>query len=211
MTPASRARRTQTERRAETERRLLEATMTIIAEHGVHAVTAAAVGEAAGYSRGIVHHQFGTRQALLTVVAKTVQSRFDPNPDKRDGREHVLTLVARYLTSLRSEPQDIRVFLRLMTAAISGEEPGLQAVFVQRDEHFRQHVAEALADGERSVDPCRRPPHGDRCCDRRATARHRAAVDTRPGFHRARHATHRGRAAHRHGPPTLRVTCRRET
>jgi AcrR family transcriptional regulator len=123
--------------------------MTIIAERGVHAVTAAAVGEAAGYSRGIVNHQFGTRQALLTVVAKTVQSRFDPNPEKRDGREHVLTLVARYLTSLRSEPQDIRVFLRLMTAAISGEEPGLQAVFVQRDEHFRQHVAEALAGGQR--------------------------------------------------------------
>lgn len=61
----------------------------------------------------------------------------------------MLSLVARYLSSLRSEPQDICVFLRLWTAAISGEEPGLQAVFVQRDKHFRQHVAEALADGQR--------------------------------------------------------------
>jgi AcrR family transcriptional regulator len=148
MTPASPTHRTQAERRAKTERRVLEATMTIIAEHGVHAVTAASVGEAAGYSRGIVNHQFGTRQALLAVVAKTVQSRFDPDPDGRHGREHVLTLVARYLSSLESEPRDIRVFLRLMTAAISGEEPGLQAVFVQRDEHFRQHLAVALADGQ---------------------------------------------------------------
>jgi hypothetical protein len=52
MTSARRTHRTQAERRAETERRVLEATMTIIAEHGVHAVTAASVGEAAGYSPG---------------------------------------------------------------------------------------------------------------------------------------------------------------
>lgn len=124
--------------------------MAIIAEHGVQAVTAASVGEAAGYSRGIVNHQFGTRQALLAAVAETVQSRFDPNTAGRHGREHVLSLLGGYLSSLRREPRDIRVFLRLLSAAISGEEQGLQAVFVERDEHFRQHVAAALADGQRS-------------------------------------------------------------
>jgi len=149
VSPAGRPRRTQAARRAETERRVLEATMAIIAERGVRAVTAAAVGEAAGYSRGIVNHQFGTRQALLSAVAETVQSRFDPNPDGRRGREHVRSLVARYLSSLHSDPQDIRVFLRLLAAAISGEEPGLQAIFAERDAHFRQHVAEALLEGRR--------------------------------------------------------------
>ena len=73
-------RRTQAERRAETERRVLDATMAIIASRGVRAVTMAAVGEAAGYSRGIVNHQFGTRQALMAAVAETVQSRFSPDP-----------------------------------------------------------------------------------------------------------------------------------
>jgi AcrR family transcriptional regulator len=149
MAPSSSTRRSQAERRAETEQRVLEATMTIIAEHGVHAVTAASVGKAAGYSRGIVNHQFGTRQALLKVVAETVQSRFDPNPEDRHGRDHVTALVVRYLSSLRTEPQDIRVFLRLMTAAISGEEPGLREVFVQRDNHLRQLVTDALTDGQR--------------------------------------------------------------
>lgn len=122
--------------------------MTIIAEQGVHAVTAVSVGERAGYSRGIVNHQFGTRQALLAAVAETVQSGFDPNPQGLQGREHVLALVAGYLSSLRSEPRDIRVFLRLMTAAISGEEPGLEPVFVQRDEYFRKHLAAAVAEGQ---------------------------------------------------------------
>jgi AcrR family transcriptional regulator len=148
MAPSSSTRRSQAERRAETEQRVLEATMSIIAERGVHAVTAASVGEAAGYSRGIVNHQFGTREALLKVVAETVQARFDPNPEDRHGRDHVTALVVRYLSSLRTEPQDIRVFLRLMTAAISGEEPGLHQVFVQRDEHLRQHVTDALTDGQ---------------------------------------------------------------
>ena len=77
-------RRTQAERRAETERRVLDATMAIIASDGVRAVTMAAVGEAAGYSRGIVNHQFGTRQALMAAVAETVQSRFSPDPGGRD-------------------------------------------------------------------------------------------------------------------------------
>ena len=73
-------RRTQAERRAETERRLIEATMEIIARDGVRAVTMAAVGEAAGYSRGIVNHQFGTRDGLMTAVAKAAQARFSPGP-----------------------------------------------------------------------------------------------------------------------------------
>jgi AcrR family transcriptional regulator len=146
--PAS-VRRTQAERRAETEQRVLAATMTIIAEHGVQAVTAASVGETAGYSRGIVNHQFGTRLALLKTVAETAQSRFDPNPDALEGRAHLVSLVARYFSSVDSAPQDACVFLRLMTAALSGEEPALQDVFVQRDKHFRRHVVEALEHGQR--------------------------------------------------------------
>lgn len=141
------ARRTQAERRAETERRVLDATMAIIAARGVRAVTMAAVGEAAGYSRGIVNHQFGTRQALMAAVAETVQSRFSPAPGGLTGGERVLAMVGDYLTSLTSRPQDARVFLRLWIAAIGGEEPELRPVFEQRDEHFREGVAGALSEG----------------------------------------------------------------
>jgi AcrR family transcriptional regulator len=88
--------RTQAERRAETERRVLEATMAIIAERGVRAVTISAVGEAAGYSRGIVNHQFGTRQALMAAVAETVQSRFAPDPGGVTGRERVIAMAGGY-------------------------------------------------------------------------------------------------------------------
>ncbi len=55
-------------RTTETERRLLDATMEIVAARGVRAVTLAAVGTAAGYSRGIVTHQFGSRRGLLDAL-----------------------------------------------------------------------------------------------------------------------------------------------
>ena len=71
-------RRTQAERRAETERRLLEAAMDLVAAGGVGAVDARPVGAEAGYSRGIVNHHFGSRQALLDALARDVQGRFAP-------------------------------------------------------------------------------------------------------------------------------------
>ncbi len=55
-------RRTQEQRRAETERRVLDAAMTLIAAHGSRSITLAQVGEAARYSRGIVYHHFGSRE-----------------------------------------------------------------------------------------------------------------------------------------------------
>jgi AcrR family transcriptional regulator len=140
-------RRTQAERRAETERRLIEATMEIIASDGVRAVTMAAVGEAAGYSRGIVNHQFGTREGLMTAVAKTAQARFSPVTGGLRGRERVLSDVTAYLAALRTGARDASVFLRLWIAAIGGEEPGLRDVFVARDAFFRSHVEGALREG----------------------------------------------------------------
>jgi AcrR family transcriptional regulator len=152
-------RRTQAERRAETERRVLEATMAIIAADGVRAVTMAAVGDAAGYSRGIVNHQFGTRDGLMTAVAKLAQARFSPVAGELRGRARVVSDVTAYLDALRGGAQDARVFLRLWIAAIGGEEPGLRDVFVERDAFFRHHVEAAVREGiedgtvRRDVDP----------------------------------------------------------
>jgi AcrR family transcriptional regulator len=65
---------------------ILDAAFRIVAERGVRAVTTAAVGELAGYSRGIVNHQFGSRDGLMIRLAETAQARFTPNPpDCADG------------------------------------------------------------------------------------------------------------------------------
>src|SRR3954467_4513619 len=68
------ARHTQRERREATERKVLAAATALIAQHGSRALTLAAVGEAAGYSRGIVSHHFGSRENLLRAVMRDAQA-----------------------------------------------------------------------------------------------------------------------------------------
>jgi AcrR family transcriptional regulator len=139
-------RRTQAERRAETERRLLDAAMDLVAEGGVGAVTVAATGARAGYSRGIVNHHFGSRRALLDALAREVQGRFSPRRPTGPGHGRVLDLVDDYLATLEVRGHDSRVFLVLWTAAISSD-PDLGPIFAERDEVFRRGMADALRAG----------------------------------------------------------------
>ena len=84
MTPAHSVRRTQAERTAETRRRVLDAAAALVASHGAHAVSLAAVGEAAGYSRGIVNHHFGSKGRLLEELIRYTQ-QFDVATDAPTG------------------------------------------------------------------------------------------------------------------------------
>jgi AcrR family transcriptional regulator len=143
---ASPTRRTQSERRAETERRLLDAAMRLVASGGVRAVTLAAVGTEAGYSRGIVSHHFGSRQALMDALARDVQRRFAPRTATGAGLERVLSLVDAYLGDLAERDLDARVFLVLWIEAIASDEE-LREVFSGRDAAFRQGWADAVRAG----------------------------------------------------------------
>ncbi|WP_394729290.1 TetR/AcrR family transcriptional regulator [Altererythrobacter sp. GH1-8] len=62
--PRSR-RRTQAERTAESDALMFEAAKQLIIEQGTHATTLKAVGERAGYSRGLASNRFGSKDALF--------------------------------------------------------------------------------------------------------------------------------------------------
>jgi AcrR family transcriptional regulator len=68
-------RRTQVERRQESERALLEAAAEVIAERGISGASLASIGERAGTSRGLPTHHFGTKDALVSQVARSAQDR----------------------------------------------------------------------------------------------------------------------------------------
>lgn len=140
-------RRTQAERREKTERSLLAAAAALVGERGVRAVTTAAVGARAGYSRGIVNHHFGSRDALMVRLSEFAQGRFRPAPKVLRGRDYVRDLVDSYLAFSQANPDDGRVFLRLWASAIGGEEPALREAFVQRDAVFCDVFADALTEG----------------------------------------------------------------
>ncbi|MFZ4685441.1 MAG: TetR family transcriptional regulator, partial [Hyphomonadaceae bacterium] len=58
-------RQTQAARRETAERAILEAAKRIVAERGLDELTLNEAGEAAGYSRALPAHYFGTRSAML--------------------------------------------------------------------------------------------------------------------------------------------------
>jgi AcrR family transcriptional regulator len=141
-----RERRTQSARRAEAERRVVEATKQVIAELGVGAVTFAAIGARAGYSRGIVTHHFGSRQNLMQTLARSLQNLVPAPPTDTPGREQLLAQVDLYLTTLQHNPQDTQVFSMLWAEAIAGD-PDLRPIFIERDAEFRALVAQLVRIG----------------------------------------------------------------
>jgi AcrR family transcriptional regulator len=138
-------RRTQEQRRAETERRVLDAAMALIARSGSRAVTLAEVGEAAGYSRGIVYHHFGSRERLLEAVVDEAQ-RFDVPAYQGDGLDHLVRIIEAYLRNVVRRTPSARAFLQLWGEAIAAD-PVLAPLFARRDADFRQFLANVVRQG----------------------------------------------------------------
>ncbi|OPX05947.1 TetR/AcrR family transcriptional regulator [Mycobacterium sp. AT1] len=157
MTEARSVRRTQAERRAETRRRVLDAATSLVATHGSRAVSLAAVGEAAGYSRGIVNHHFGSKARLLEELIKHTQ-QFDVPTDAPTGLGRLTQFVEAYLIGMQQRPARSEAFLKLW-AESAGAEPALAPLFAERDAWFRDFLAQQIRDGlgdgsiGRHVDP----------------------------------------------------------
>ncbi|WP_344421187.1 TetR/AcrR family transcriptional regulator [Amycolatopsis minnesotensis] len=148
--PVPGERRTQEQRRTATRAALLDAAAELVVESGVRAVTLARVGERAGYSRGIVTHHFGSKQALLDALAKTSQGGFVPGVGELPpGLDRLLVLIEGYVRELGRDGVSGRAFLLLWAEAATAAE--LSASFRERDEAFRadlrEDVAAGIADG----------------------------------------------------------------
>ena len=69
-------RRSHAQRREESERRMLDAALAIVAQRGTVRMTLAEVGQAAGYSRGLPAHHFGSKAGLVHALAGYIGERF---------------------------------------------------------------------------------------------------------------------------------------
>ncbi len=139
-------RRTQAERRAETGRRLLEAAQRLIAADGSGALSLQKVGEEAGYSRGIVTYQFGSKDALLRAVILDAQAAFAVPPTEATGLDLLMLTIETYLVQLQRLRPTGQAFLLLWAEAV-GSEPSLRSLFTERDAWFRDVLAGQVRDG----------------------------------------------------------------
>jgi AcrR family transcriptional regulator len=139
-------RRTQQERREKTEVALLTAAAELVVQDGVRSVTLARIGERAGYSRGIVTHQFGTKRAMLEALARATQTGFVPGlADLPPGLERLLRLIDGYIGALDGIGLMNRAFLLLWAEAATA--PELAPIFRERDEAFRADIRDDVAAG----------------------------------------------------------------
>ncbi len=70
--PLTTTRRSHAERTLESDRKMLSAAVELISEKGLENMTLKAVGERAGYSRGLAGYRFGSKQGLFEFVMHAV-------------------------------------------------------------------------------------------------------------------------------------------
>jgi AcrR family transcriptional regulator len=139
-------RRTQQERREQAEAALLNAAAELAIEHGVRSLTLARVGERAGYSRGIVTHHFGSKQALIERLARATQAGFVPGlGGLPPGLDRLLRLINGYVGALGHVGVLNRAFLVLWAEAAT--EPELAPIFRERDRAFRADLRDDIQAG----------------------------------------------------------------
>jgi len=138
-------RRTQRERREETERKVLAAATALIARHGSRALTLAAVGEAAGYSRGIVSHHFGNRENLLRAVMRDAQTFTLPEAGD-NAADWLADTVRAYLKNVNRRRPSAAAFLQMWGEAIAAD-PVLMPLYAEQDARFRRLLADKVREG----------------------------------------------------------------
>jgi AcrR family transcriptional regulator len=146
------ARRTQAERVEASDRALIAAAVQLIADRGYQRTTLAAIGDAAGYSRGLVTQRFGSKEGLLWAVLDRlfhswVLRSAGPRVGDRVGVEALRAAIDAYLHLVETAPDSLRAYHALLREA-DGPVPEVRRriAAVNRDE--RDGIAGWLRAGQ---------------------------------------------------------------
>jgi AcrR family transcriptional regulator len=159
--PSSRpGRRSHAERREESERRLLEAALVIVARRGAVRMTLAEVGEAAGYSRGLPAHRFGSKAGLVHALAGYIGERFGQQrkqgPALKPGLDAILGNIRFYFGRKGEAWTATRALLVMMTESWMEPACELRGEVAAYNRGalawFEQHIRIGIAQGEIAAD-----------------------------------------------------------
>jgi AcrR family transcriptional regulator len=117
-------RRTQAERRAASQRRLLDAATTLIAERGTATVGFGEIAKAAGVSHGLPSYLFGTKVGLLVAMVD-------------DFAERIEHEVMRPAIGTARGPRAFGIALRFMLETLRNPWPGARALNIVLGEVLR--------------------------------------------------------------------------
>jgi AcrR family transcriptional regulator len=150
-------RRTQVQRRTDSEEALLEAAAQLVAERGVEGASLARIGERAGTSRGLPTHHFGSKDVLVARLARQAQNQIDDAAraavEARDGDasisglELVRSTVDVYLQRFEHPTSGDRALI-VMWGATFPAEASVEGM-VEADQRSYDGWAELIREGQR--------------------------------------------------------------
>jgi AcrR family transcriptional regulator len=145
----ARTRRTQAQRTAESDSRMLRAALKLIAQHGYRGTSLAAIGAEAGYSRGLVNERFGSKDGLLWVLVKNMLRAYKrdvrASEVSRVGVDKLFSILDAHRRALELE-EPIRALYALMFEAM-GPIPQLQPEFQKLHAGFRADIDKTVREG----------------------------------------------------------------
>jgi AcrR family transcriptional regulator len=126
----------------ETRSRILEATRSLLAQHGLEGTTIKAVCEEAGVLPGSFYNLFDSKeQAVLTVVREAIEA-IDPDP-AHQGTDTLDDLVSAYIRFLVEQPELARVYIRIGVYG-AGSNPDLVGRMIRHHQVRVARFGEAL-------------------------------------------------------------------
>ena len=143
-------RRTQAQRTAESDSRMLDAAIALLVEHGADGTTLKAVGERAGYSRGLASYRFGNKAGLFGFIIHAIGEDWlrELNTAVRDqiGLAAIWAATDAHYRFVSEAPDKIRAFYTLWFDSI-GPDPDLKHVVAKVHERRQRDVEAWIESG----------------------------------------------------------------
>ena len=144
-------------RKRDAEIALLNAAEELIAQQGITATSLAQIGERAGYSRGLVNHHFGNKDALIARLAGRAQDWFarrTAETTATSGREAILATIDTYLEISLGGNKSARAFLVMWGASFPEDASieGLSENDTRARAGFAELIVAAQSDGSINSD-----------------------------------------------------------
>ncbi len=130
---------------------MLDAAVQLICTHGTHQTTLQALGEASGYSRGLVTYRFGSKAGLFKAVLKHVSQQWIESLTEavgdKSGLDAVIATADAYYQFVLDAPMPIRAMNILFCEAAVPNSP-LGPIVEKINERRREQLEAWIVDGQ---------------------------------------------------------------
>ena len=151
MAGKKKIRRTQEERKAESEAKIVRAAIRIFANQGFMRTTLNEVGQEAGYTGGLVSHKFGSKLGLLQAVMTHITTRFsedqlDERTRQDSAAESLRYSIDIYIREVAVHEGSLRALYAVMGDALGGE-PDLRKFIAAFNRDFKRKLSAVIQRG----------------------------------------------------------------